>query len=228
MRLLKTLIPVALLGIAQGAWGASFKIEFSGTFSNGCIDCAGYDTGVLRGTDFSGYVIIPDSGTPEPDEYYQGETVYVFDSSDTFFHLDAADDRFDFSGGLDMSAFVFDGDCINSCVDRFALSFRTDDWFFYMGFAQSTLADALSGEEMPTLAELQRLTIADDGVAIPSNVFSVGAPPFDGWIANYNDNDIYDYNVLDVSVSVIPLPAAVWMFGAGLGLLGWLGRSSHQ
>jgi hypothetical protein len=222
MQIIRIVIPLLLLTMAQVASAASYRIDFSGTFSNDCIDCGSYETGVLRGTDFSGYVIIPDSGAPEPDEYLQGETVYMFDSSQTYFELDAADDRFDFSGGLDMSAFVFDGDCVYSCADRFALYFRTDDWFFDMGFSRNTAADPMDGEEMPTLAELQQLTLPDDGVSAVSNYFSIGAPPFDGWIANFDNSDIYDYNILDVSVSEIPLPPAVWLFSSALAGLGWM------
>jgi len=220
MRLSRVVLPLLLLGATQVASAASYRIDFSGTFVNDCIDCGSYATGDLRGTDFSGHIIIPDSGTPEPDEYIQGETIYLFDSSQTYFHLETADNRFDVSGGLDMSVFVFDGDCIYSCADRFSFYFQTDDWFFDIGFRRNTATDPMSGEEMPTLQELQQLTLPDDGISAPSNFFSIGAPPFDGWLGNVNDSDLYDYNILDVSVTAIPLPAAVWLFMSGLGLLG--------
>lgn len=32
------------------------------------------------------------------------------------------------------------------------------------------------------------------------------------------------YNIDNISVSAVPIPAAVWLFGSGLGLLGWLRR----
>ncbi len=49
-----------------------------------------------------------------------------------------------------------------------------------------------------------------------SNLVSVGIEGEDG--AAYN-------NVIDnVVANVVPIPAAVWLFGSGLGLLGWLRR----
>lgn len=223
MQLSKILIPLCILGVTQVASAASYRIDFSGTFVNDCIDCGSYATGDLRGTDFSGHIIIPDSGTPEPDEYpwgHQGQTVYFFDSSQTYFELDTVDDRFDVSSGLDMSVFVLDDDCLFTCQDSFTFYFQTDDWFFDIGFRRNTPTDPLSGEEMPTLTELQQLTLPDDGLSVPSNYFYVGAPPFDGWLGNVNDSDINDYNILDVSVTLVPVPAAAWLFMSGLGLLG--------
>ena len=35
------------------------------------------------------------------------------------------------------------------------------------------------------------------------------------------DSVAFDYGVQS---SVVPVPAAVWLFGSGIGLLGWLGR----
>jgi hypothetical protein len=39
--------------------------------------------------------------------------------------------------------------------------------------------------------------------------------------------DVHDYNkylILDFTATVVPIPAAVWLFGSGLGLLGWMKR----
>ena len=40
-------------------------------------------------------------------------------------------------------------------------------------------------------------------------------------------HDAFDtFSIDNVSVQAVPVPAAVWLFGSGLGLLGWLRRRS--
>ena len=42
---------------------------------------------------------------------------------------------------------------------------------------------------------------------------------------NINDEaDFFNVNAPFTSIQVIPIPAAVWLFGSGLGLLGWMRR----
>jgi len=206
----------SLMMLTQSALASSFRIDFSGTFSADCIDCRAHDTGALLDTDFSGYVIIPDDGVADPDAGVGGETLYYFDSSQAYFELDAADDRFDYGGDLSMTAYVVDGG-----QDRFSLFFYINDYYFEMGMAQNTVQDdPLDDEDMPTLSELQLLATLDDGVSSVSNYFSIGnAPGFDGWIANYDFNNPGNYNILNVTVSTIPIPPALALFPAALLVL---------
>jgi hypothetical protein len=41
--------------------------------------------------------------------------------------------------------------------------------------------------------------------------------------SNYDDSGVF-YDNIALSASVVPIPAAVWLFGSGLGLLGWMRR----
>jgi hypothetical protein len=225
MRLIANFLTLfSLLVLAQPALASSFRIDFSGTFSADCIDCWAHDTGALRDTDFSGYVIIPDDGMADPDAGVGGETLYYFDSNQAYFELDTVDDRFDYAGGLSMTAYVFDGG-----RDRFSLFFYTDDYYFDMGMARNTAQDPdpLDDETMPTLSELQLLATLDDGVSSFSNYFSIGnAPGFDGWIANYDTNNPDNYNILNVTVSTIPIPPTLALFPAALLVLTLFRRRS--
>jgi hypothetical protein len=40
------------------------------------------------------------------------------------------------------------------------------------------------------------------------------------WELDYN-LDLSGTDVLTATVAAVPIPAAVWLFGSGLGLLGW-------
>jgi hypothetical protein len=39
-----------------------------------------------------------------------------------------------------------------------------------------------------------------------------------------NFSPVILHHIDDISVSMVPVPAAIWMFGSGLGLLGWIRR----
>jgi len=56
--------------------------------------------------------------------------------------------------------------------------------------------------------------------ALIGQILQIG---FNTRATNFEDSGVY-YDNLEVSVSVIPVPAAVWLFGSALGLLGWMRR----
>ncbi len=74
--------------------------------------------------------------------------------------------------------------------------------------------------DMATLVEdvtfSDRFEIARDGIGIGAIVLEAG------WGTTHLGDTRWDV----VAESVIPIPAAVWLFGSALGLLGWLKRSN--
>lgn len=225
-RMIGAAVLFALLITAQPAFASQFRIDFSGEFYTSCIDCDTYDTGALLGTSFSGQVVIPVTAVAEPGEYLLGETVYLIDSANAWFSLDAADDRFDFNGNLATTAYVRDGECIYSCADKFSLFFANDDYLFEMGFVQNAVGDPLDGEDIPTLAEFQQLLAMDTGAPGQpvGHYFTIGMPSWDGWVSNFDDSDVYSYKRMSASVAVIPLPSSLALFPVALVMLGWFGR----
>lgn len=223
--LFKFVVFAALFTGSASVFASQIRIDFSGEFYGSCIDCVGYDTGSLLGTAFTGHIIIPATGTPEPGEYYDGATAYLLDSTEASFELDAADDRFDTSASVAMTAYVRDGECIYSCADRFALFFQSGGYLFEIGFTQNTPGDALVGEAFPTLAELQQLVAMDSGSGnVVGNYFTIGMPGWDGWVQNFDDSDPYSYNLMSADVTAIPVPPAFVLYPTALLMLGWFRR----
>jgi hypothetical protein len=48
------------------------------------------------------------------------------------------------------------------------------------------------------------------------------------WELNYQVDFSGSTDVLTATVAAVPIPAAVWLFGSGLGLLGWVRRKGRQ
>jgi hypothetical protein len=65
-----------------------------------------------------------------------------------------------------------------------------------------------------------QLSVTLDPTWITAGAFQVG---FNNLVGSYENSGM---NYDNVSASVVPIPAAVWLFGSGLGLLGWFRRSA--
>ena len=51
------------------------------------------------------------------------------------------------------------------------------------------------------------------------NPFATGGAPYSGVAFDQNGS---------IMVAAVPVPAAVWLFGSALGILGWVGRKLHS
>jgi hypothetical protein len=48
---------------------------------------------------------------------------------------------------------------------------------------------------------------------------------FSAYSANNASEEEVSFMLDNIAASVVPIPAAVWLFGSGLGLLGWMRKN---
>ena len=74
------------------------------------------------------------------------------------------------------------------------------------------------------LQESYRVRFGDGGLAVVGDHFRDPFELLGPWQVSCADGCIAGGAITATAWSVVPLPAAVWLFGSGLGLLGWLRR----
>ena len=144
-------------------------------------------------------------GAPNPQEAISVFRNFSYDSTDTadgetvIFQFDyrEADSPFNPAGATEVGAFI-----------------RVFDDFFNL---ITEVSLDTSGSQ---LWQTGQLSITLDS-AWTSGFFQVG---FTNLVGNYEASGMYYDNA---SLSIVPIPAAVWLFGSGLGLLGWFRRRAQ-
>ncbi|MBT8132727.1 MAG: hypothetical protein HKN56_02650 [Gammaproteobacteria bacterium] len=141
-------------------------------------------------------------GAPNPQEAISVFRNFAYDASDTAsgdtwiyeFDYKEADSPFGPAGATQVSAFI-----------------RVFDGAFNL------LADANLDTSGSTAWQTGQLQITLDS-AWTGGFFQVG---FANLVGNYESSGM---NYDNVSLNVVPIPAAVWLFASGLGMLGWARR----
>lgn len=95
-----------------------------------------------------------------------------------------------------------------------------------------TYSDFGSGDAFHFLASIDRIVVSNGYVSgdplsgsntwIGHTFTSLGITP-GSYLWVLDNGDTITLN----TAAVVPVPAAVWLFGSGLGLLGWLRRRQH-
>ena len=215
--------------VSSQATASTFRIDFAGTFGNGCFgDCSvppGSELKSLIGTEFSGYFLFPDTGTDVLDTEPQ-RGIFDFGAGQSSFFFDSEVDSFD-TYTADVRVLV--SDCADfSCRGAIAQDFVSiqsvvGEYFFALVLNGDSAdpENTLIGDDIPTLEELTSL-------AAPIPVFPSSNPGFAIYTTDIGGGvDTVTFPLGDpmqATVTTVPLPSPVWLFATALGYLGWIGR----
>lgn len=122
------------------------------------------------------------------------------------------------AAGATISGTLYQNDNGSSWAVSYSLTGLTDDgnggWWATAGTGSATNGIdtvILTGE----LKDGMAFVFADDGYRLPASDGFVGR----GWLLGGDGSDDWL-----VTATIVPIPAAVWLFGSALGMLGWLRR----
>ena len=224
MRTFKGLM-LSLLLLASAAHADSIKIEVDAQFSSFWFSSSPTDTGLdpFLGSNFTATFIIPLTGTPTSDNgnrtFYQNLAglSFSFDGANTL--LDVA--TIDTPDWTDMqvthcSDYLnnITADCGPGIGRQYAgPAIQTGGFVYDLTFSSGMLSGWLTDGTLPdyetytsNLIDVTAFTICDDG--------------YNDCISTYENGSIQS----SLQISVIPVPAAVWLFGSALAGLGWVRR----
>ena len=224
MRPLKSLV-FCLLLLASAANADSIKIAVDTQFSAFCFssDCTSAGLDPLLGTDFSATFIIPLAGTPTIDNgnrtSYQNldGVLFSLDGLGSLLDRNTAE-TYDYTDILVTHCSDYLGNNTANCgpgVGRqyAGAAIREGGFIYDITFSAPMLSGWLSDGSLPDYATYTSNLIDVTAITICDDVYT-------GCISTYDNGSIQSV----LQISIIPIPAAVWLLGSALAGLGWIRR----